>query len=316
MAANRLIYLAALIAATTFYFASTLWFSWVILVVALALPWVSLLLTLPAMLCCRLTASAPALTEQDDQASFRLRLRAPRLLPLPELQLRLTLTLPSGAEDARYLSRLGRSEGRLTLPTAHCGQIAYRLDRGRVYDYLGLFWLPKRVAAPGPTVVLPHAQEPVPMPDVEQFLHLQLKPKPGGGYAEIHDHRPYREGDPVRSIHWKLSMKTEDLIVREPMEPVRRTLLLLVQTPNSDAARDSILGQLRFLSAWLQEHALDHTVAWMSGTAYHTAEVKPGDPDDRVVTLCCQAPPDSAPLPEGRVQADWVYAIRQKGGGL
>ena len=59
MAVRRLIYLAALGLCFVFYIAYGQWLSWLILVAVLALPWFSLLLSLPAMLRFRASPSGP-----------------------------------------------------------------------------------------------------------------------------------------------------------------------------------------------------------------------------------------------------------------
>ena len=57
MAINRLLYLGLLILSLVFYFASNVWFSWLLLILVLILPFVTLLVSLPAMLSCRLDAT-------------------------------------------------------------------------------------------------------------------------------------------------------------------------------------------------------------------------------------------------------------------
>ena len=69
MASNRLLYLALLILAGAFYFASGVWFAWILLVLLLAAPWVSLLVSLPAMLSCRLSVGLEETVEQGIEGS-------------------------------------------------------------------------------------------------------------------------------------------------------------------------------------------------------------------------------------------------------
>ena len=57
MAVNRLIYAGVLVLSAVFYFASGSWYAWLLLALILALPLLSLLVSLPAMLSCRLETS-------------------------------------------------------------------------------------------------------------------------------------------------------------------------------------------------------------------------------------------------------------------
>lgn len=316
MAANRLLYLGLLALSGIFYFASGIWFSWLLLVLVLVLPVVSLLLSLPGMLSCRLGASLPQRVEQGESAALRLQLTAWKLLPLPEVQIRLNLRTRDQERDLRYLSRLSRTDGLLALSTERCGFLAPEFRRGRVYDALGLFWLPLRLPKLEPMAILPAARQPEPMPRLEQFLQQQVKPKPGGGYAELHDHRSYRPGDPVKSIHWKLSMKSDQLVVREPLEPVKRRMLLALRTPKGAKARDVNLGQLRYLSNWLLDHGVAHELVWMEGTRLRSGPVAQPDQLMALLREICLAPEDSRPLPQPLpISGDWICPVGMEGGG-
>lgn len=317
MALNRVLYFLALIAAVVFYFASSVWFSWYLLLLLLALPVLSLLLSLPGMLASRPEITLPQTAEQGSEALLLIRATTPGALPLPEQRLRLRLSSPADGKEYRYLSRLARTEGSLVLPTEHSGVVRVRAEKIRIYDFLGLFALHRRARQLPELVVLPAPVTPEPPPDLEAFLQLRLKPKPGGGYSEIHDHRPYREGDPVRDIQWKLSLKTDTLIVREPMEPVKRRTLLLVQTPTSPETRDRILGQLRWLSDWMTARKLEFTVLWMDGEEQRSALVRNAREAQDTLILVCRAASDSRVLSLcGVDDADWSYRLRAEGGGV
>ena len=310
MAFNRLLYLTLLVLSVAFYFASGVWFSWLLVVLMLALPLAALLMSLPAMLGCRLEASLPRTVEQGTEASLRLRLQARRFLPLPAVQVRVNLRTRDREKDIRYLSHLSRTGGVLSMPTEVCGFLAPEFYRGRVYDLLGLFRLPLRLPRVEPMAILPPELTPNPMPRMEQFLQQQTKPKPGGGSAELHDHRPYRPGDPVKDIHWKLSLKTDTLVVREPLEPVRRHIVLALRTPKGSTERTSRLGNLRWLSRWLTSNGVAHEIVWMEGRSLRTKEIH--GPEDTLEALraACMAPERTDELPWPLpFQADWVCPV-------
>ena len=319
MAVNRLLYAGLLVLSTVFYFATanqpSNWYAWLLLILIMVLPPVSLLLSLPAMLRCRLEAAMAETVEQGAKASLRLRLNAWRLLPLPEVQIRLNLRTRSREKDLRFLSRLSREDGLLTLPTDECGFLAAEFLRGRVYDALGLFRLPMRLPRLEPMAILPPARQPEPMPRLEQFLQMQMKPKPGGGAAEQHDHRVYRPGDPVKDIHWKLSLKTDELIVREALEPVRRQVILAVLTPRGAASRAETLGNFRWLSRWLLGHGVAHRAVWMQGEELREWEISSEEDSLKALREACLAPERSAELPWPLpVKADWICPVGREGG--
>ena len=316
MAVNRLLYAGLLVLSAVFYFASGTWFSWLLLVLVLTLPPVSLLVSLPAMLSCRLEAAMPDTVDQGAKASLRLRLSACRFLPLPEVQIRLNLRTRDREKDVRFLSRLTREDGLLALPTDECGFLAAEFCRGRVCDALGLFRLPMRLPKPAPMAILPPERRPDPMPRLEQFLQQQMKAKPGGGAAEQHDHRTYRPGDPVKDIHWKLSLKTDELIVREALEPIRRKIVLAVRTPRGAETRCETLGGFRWLSRWLLDNGVAHSAVWMVGEEQREREIRSEEDSLAALRETCLAPEDSADLPWPLpVKADWVCPVGREGGG-
>ena len=315
MAVNRLLYAGLLVLSAVFYFASMTWFSWLLLVLLLAAPLLSLLISLPAMLSCRLEASMAENVEQGENAGLHLRLGSWRFLPLPEVQIRLNLRTRDREKDLRYLSRLSRAEGVLNLPTEDCGYLAAEFRKGRVYDYLGLFCFPMRLPKLAPMAILPAERRPEPMPRVEQFLLQQTKPKPGGGAAEIHEHRSYRPGDPVKDIQWKLSLKSDELVVREALEPVSRRVVLALRTPRGTQNRALNLGNLRFLSRWLLDRGVPHEIVWMGGDTLCSHPVQSAEDVLAALRETCFAPENSAALPSPLpLRAEWLCPVGTEGG--
>ena len=315
MAIHRLLYLGLLILSLVFYFASNVWFSWLLLILVLILPFVTLLVSLPAMLSCRLDATMADVVTQGDNATLHLRLHSWRFLPMPDVQIRLNLRTRDRDRDMRYLSRLSRSDGVLNLPTENCGFLAPEFRRGRVYDMLGLIRLPLKLPKIPPMAILPQDRAPVPMPQLDQFLHQQMKPKPGGGYSEQHDHRSYHPGDPVKDIHWKLSLKTDELVVREPQEPLQRKVVLAIATPHGAENRSVNYGNFRWISTWLLDHDVSHYAVWMQGKTIRLREIQTSEDMLAVLRSACLAQEDTSELPWPLpLHADQICPIGLKGG--
>lgn len=321
MAVNRLLYGGVLVLSMVFYFFSNIdpfksWYSWILLALVLALPLLSLLVSLPAMLSCRLEASMAETVEQGAKVGLHLRLRSWRLLPLPEVQIRLNLRTRDREKDMRFLGRLTREDGVMALPTEECGFLSAEFCRGWVYDALGLFRIPMRLPKLPVMVILPPERRPEPMPRLEQFLQQQMKAKPGGGAAEQHDHRSYRPGDPVKDIHWKLSLKTDELIVREALEPIRRRIVLAIRTPRGAETRAETLGGYRWLSRWLLDNGVAHSAVWMEGEQLRERAIDSEEDRMDVLRAACLAPERSAKLPWPLpLQADWICPVGREGGG-
>lgn len=108
----------------------------------------------------------------------------------------------------------------------------------------------------------------MPVPQLTEDSAITLKPKPGGGYSEEHELRPYRQGDAINSIHWKLTSKLDVPIVREPQLMKRKRVTLLVDPAPVGDDLESQLGQLLFLTRSMLESKVAFTAYFGSLRQY------------------------------------------------
>ena len=112
-----------------------------------------------------------------------------------------------------------------------CGETVLRCTGVAVWDALGLFC---RQIAPFPEVrvvcypasfgvELALSRDTVGAASTEGLMQNRK----GNDPSEIFDVREYVPGDDIRSIHWKLSCKTDTLILREPSDPSHYDAALL-----------------------------------------------------------------------------------------
>ena len=273
MGKNWLLYLAGLAASLVFHTYYFGWFSWFVLVLALSLPLFSLVVSVLAMVRVRLQLEVPARCTRGDPAYVTLRAIG-TFLPLPRCRFRLVVrSVMSGQERVLQQQAPGQENWYVPLDTGHCGVLQCRLQKGRVYDYLGLFAFPVRLPPAAELMVEPAAVQPEKLPNLSQFLARSRRPKPGGGFSEEHEMRDYRPGDSMRDIHWKLSVKTDRTIVREAQEPVRGLTLLTFDLKGPADRLDSTLEQLCWLSQWLLEHDTPHQILWIDPEDCEMAQI-------------------------------------------
>lgn len=274
MVRNRIFYILALVAALVFHSFYTMWFSWYFLVLLLCLPWFSLLFSLPAMLKLQVVSTAPKFLVR--RSTGKIQLRAASTLPLPGCKMTLVLrnTL-SGTQRRQKVRLTQRRFFSANLPADHCGNLQCTVEKIRVYDYLGLFSLPRLKAQSVQTTILPLPNAPAILPVLQLSPPTAFCVKPGGGMAEVYELREYHPGDHLQMVHWKLSSKLDSLVVREAMEPVSDPILLTFDLAGTAAEIDSVLDQLAWLSRWLLGKELAHSVLWIDGGSpeVHTASV-------------------------------------------
>ena len=280
-----------------FYICYQEWFSWITLVAVLGLPWLSLLLSLPGMLTFRVHIQAPAWVKLGEDGS--LGLTGSSRFPVPMFRGRLRLARKLTGD--RWTCRRGGK-----VPTDHCGAITVKTEKLRVLDYMGLFRMPVRDRAEMRILVRP---SPVPlenMSDAERFLCRSWRPKSGGGFAESHEMRQYRPGDPLNQVHWKLTAKTGELIIREPMEPVRERMLVTLDLTGRPDRLDRKLGQLLYLGRFLLERELAFEIRALTGDGITAGFV--GTEEDltsAIDSLLCCAPAETGSILDREQTASW-----------
>lgn len=294
MAERRLIYLAAAFGCLVFYWAYREWLSWVFLMVTLGLPWVSLALSLPAMLMCRVELRCPnAVTVGDSVSAACVTIG---YFPAPAIRGR--VRVKSLLTGKTWKVPLG-----MELPTDHCGSLEI-LSKGLwVCDYLGLFALPvrskdKRILAVRPAPVTLESP-----PDMSRYLVNAWKPKPGGGFSENHELRLYRPGDNLHQVHWKLSAKTGKLILREPMEAIRGLSKVTLELRGTEKELDQKLGKLRWVSLYLLQKEVPHQIQCLTGRGMVNLEIA----EEKDVLRALDALLKS-PVAEESAQPEYGYA--------
>ncbi len=269
------------------------------------IPLALLLLSLPSMLRLRLEIKSEATLTRNSAGKFQVLFRSPSLLPLRKVSLWLEVENRFTGEvkkDSFHYFGIVSSQGELPLPTEFCGQLVCRLTRVECRDLLGLFALRKKCPAPLICTVLPELKAPDAPPDLDLALETssQLKPKYGGGFSEEHDLREYHPGDTVNSIHWKLSSKTDKVIVREPLVSANQDVFLVLGRIGKE---DRGLEVLYWLSLELCRRELAHII--VADSLYDV-----GNESEATDALCTiLANPMDKPCPFDASSARCVFLI-------
>lgn len=310
MVTHWILYLAVTVLAVLLLCANSAWVFWILLLVLLALPLFSLLCSLPGMLSLKVYMTVPEETRRGMPVSVTLSTKLPGWLPHPACRMKLSVrSSADGITVKRTVYDIDTRGSLLELPAEHCGILTVTPLKVCVFDALGLFRLPRRLPAARTVTVLP---EPVGMDakySFEELLPNNFKPKSGGGFSETYDNREYRPGDNIRQIQWKLSCKSDKLIVKEPLEPVRQRIVLAARTPANADELDLLLGRVLWLSKRLCELELPHEICRLENTTRLLSEVVSEADCERVIRELCRIVPGSPELTLEGITADRVYAV-------
>ena len=204
--------------------------------VALAALAVSGVCVLCALLTCRIDQDIPGgQAERGSACIYRLRMRL--FTPLPIGPLALRVAMPSGKESDFLLApHMFATESENTFTCPHVGVFGVGLISVSFTDCFGLFALRHRVRQPLSTLtVLPVPAESAP-----------LKYSPGEGESTMTqraladlttpaDTRAWQEGDELKRVHWKLSMRRQSLMVHTYETPQRPDALVILDCAQVEA---------------------------------------------------------------------------------
>ncbi len=211
----------------------------------------------------------------------------------------------------------------LSLPGA--GSYRIRLGKVRIYDMTGLFYLEWKSAYASSVSVLPEiASVPVRLTGAVRNFYgdadVYDEQRSGNDSSETFVIRPFRDGDKIQSIHWKLSAKTDEWMVRERSLPKACPVVLFLEYRKKKQSRDpALLWQIAAgISFSLMDQGCPHYACWFSSSRKGIVRLRVDDEESfyLFLTWCME---DLAPLPGGSLKAlyqenhpgeRWVYDLR------
>lgn len=265
MAARRTTYIALLAAAVALHLVYGQYLTFYMVIFLLCVPLLSLIVSIPSALKSRAELQAGEDVCRGGRSRVMLSLDSSALFP-PEGW---SVTVASrneftGREDKSQRIRVKAAltgEREFSPDTSQIGAVRYTIKRAFVFDHLGLIPIPIKKGAPVSIIVLPCEEQPVPEPDLDAGSARSFMPK-RQGFSEEHELRSYREGDPLNLIHWKLSRKFGELILREPQQVVRKEIILIIDLPAGYEQHRSVLEQHCYLNSALLEKGIPYTLRY------------------------------------------------------
>lgn len=171
-----------------------------------------------------------AAVQRGDNVQLSLQLCHRGLLPIAPIRLEISA---GGADSVREIFLRDRpgKEQRLVLPfrAEHVGDFTPGVQAWTVEDLLGFFSL-RRPVTDGQyhLLVLPNRFETDPLPLAPGDPGSEMLAQATEDLSSPSDIRAYQPGDPLKKIHWKLSLRKQELLVRKFEEPILREVLILM----------------------------------------------------------------------------------------
>ena len=193
-------------------------------------------------------------------------------LPVANVMARVTLTnalTGSEVEEEVHCSVSGKGTGKATLKLekAEVGQVYLTVSETAVTDFFRLVGFSVEGATKKSILVYPQSLNVT----VNQVDTLELtgdsdtysETTPGQDVSETFDVREYLPGDNIRSIHWKLSSKLDNEVVRTFGQQLNYSVVVLVELASDKPAfLEANVTYAANLSEKFLLEGVPHTLAW------------------------------------------------------
>lgn len=184
------------------------------------------------------------------------------------------LTGESQQENIRFSTGNGK-EHFLKIPyhAAHTGCLELSAASVRIEEPFGIFTKTRKVNFSMRRYVFPNegsyelSHNQIYQYDMESYKYSQ--DKSGSDTSETFDVREYERGDNIKSIHWKLTAKSGDVMIREPSFPIENRVMVILDKNHSLSAdmTDKFMDTLIAICKNLVSRNIIHTIGWSDQTA-------------------------------------------------
>ena len=236
---------------------------------------------------------------------------------LPVVQLRCTLLLKNlltGEETVQSVSvpilPNSKSKKIFRIKSQHCGQVAVAFKRVTAVDFFGVTRYRLKFEAEADTIIMPSTFVMRVFPLIDSVCPEEsdeYEPdRAGHDISEVHQIRGYTPGDSVRQIHWKLTGKFDQLMVKQAGQPLKHAMLLFLDfsAKNEKKAPPACFDALAEVSVSLSQALLDagiaHLVAWrqQNGALAHVSVQNTDDLTEALPEMLITH--EQGALPEGQ----------------
>lgn len=194
-------------------------------------------------------------------------------------------------EKAKYningkINRKSKLNEKITIVSKECGHLDITLDRVYLYDILYILRTTIKKSVTKTVGIMPQYRL-IPIEitrktrdfiaDADEYSENESGDDP----SEIYQIREYRQQDPIHDIHWKLSAKADELLVKEHGRPLASAVLVWLDFADTNGEKmkriikknnkvknkkiyipSEILDLVASISVSLVNEKCVHTVAW------------------------------------------------------
>ncbi len=207
----------------------------------------------------------------------------PTIFPVANIEILIEYhsAVDKGSNTARINSPILPKEShsmQLNIASLHLGAIDFKIKKCKIYDFLRLFKFKLRgkenskCLKSSTLFIFPqysHLESAVSDYSYFGMDTDEFSPdKKGDDPSQIFDIHEYIEGDKPNRIHWKLSAKQDQVMVKDYSLPMTFAISIFINL-NTDSARiyDAIIESAMSVSMMLTEKGYSHSISWYDKAA-------------------------------------------------
>ena len=228
------------------------------------------------------------IAERGKESLVKLVITNPCLLPVNRLQALVVVHDVMRGRKKRYRMTLpavprGESEYIRSVSFSGTGNYEIYLKKLKMYDITGILSWSIPVKKQGAVQVMPELHVvPVRLTQATKNFYGEAdvydENQPGHDKSELFQVREYHPGDRLQNVHWKLTAKQDELIVKEYSLPKAcPVILFLSYRPGKKKQLLYFLETVSSLSFSLMDAGCPHYIAWYDGAAADVMRIRVDD---------------------------------------
>ena len=214
------------------------------------------------------------LENKDEEISIKIFIKNNSIFPALNGELKLSYYNKfSNNKEIEYINFPINSKEResitFKIKSKYCGKLIIEAESLKIYDYLTISSVKKKLNKSKEIIILPNIYNlsffnkvlDVNSLDGENFS----KDKSGDDPSEVFNIREYVEGDKIQRIHWKLSSKVNNIMIKEYSQPISNSSIIIVEfceDKNNINIIQGIIETAISLSYMLLSYNYIHYICW------------------------------------------------------
>ncbi len=194
---------------------------------------------------------------RGDSVAMEVSVSHKSLLPIAPVRLKMRATSNTPAATI-HLTQLGRRKQKVAYRFAadHVGAMFPGVESFTVSDVFGLFQREHKPDSAGnELLVLPVPFDVEPLKFAAGDMGVETMKRAMEDPSSPSDFRNYQPGDPLKRIHWKMSARKQEIMIRQFEEPALPDALVMMDTSPPEMPADMDVSRLGFLQDSILETA-------------------------------------------------------------